>query len=226
MKTAVLLSGCGVYDGAEIHESVFTLLALTQNQLDYICVAPDIDQNHVINHTNGEEMNDTRNVFVESARIARGEILSLSELNKDVISSLVIPGGFGAAKNLSTWAFEGKDGCVLQEVKDLITYCVENKKPIVALCISPTLIAKSLQGKSYIPQLTLGSVKENSEYNIEEIHGEIASIGASASNISIKEISIDEDLKIISAPCYMMSGNINDVYNNIKMAIDKLANIL
>ena len=133
MKTAVLLSGCGVYDGAEIHESVFTLLALTQNQLDYICVAPDIAQNHVINHTNGEEMNDTRNVFVESARIARGEILSLSELNKDDISSLVIPGGFGAAKNLSNWAFEGADGCVLQEVKDLITYCVENKKPIVAL---------------------------------------------------------------------------------------------
>ena len=115
---------------------------------------------------------------------------------------------------------------VLKEVKDLIIYCVENKKPIVALCISPTLIAKSLQGKSYIPKLTLGSVKENSEYNIEEMHAAISSIGASTSNISIKEICVDEDLKIISAPCYMMNGNINDVYNNIKMAIDKLANIL
>ena len=226
MKTAVLLSGCGVYDGAEIHESVFTLLALTQNKLDYICVAPDVDQNHVINHISGEEMNEKRNVFVESARIARGEILSLSGLNKDDISSLVIPGGFGAAKNLSNWAFEGPDGYVLQEVKDLIIYCIENKKPIVALCISPTLIAKSLEGKPYIPQLTLGSVKENSEYDIEGIHGAISSIGASSNNMSITEICVDEDLKIISAPCYMMDGKINDVYNNIKMAIDKLANIL
>ena len=120
LKTAVLLSGCGVYDGAEIHESVLTLLALSQNNLNYICTAPDLDQNHVINHVNGEEMNEKRNVFIESSRISRGEICKLSELNTQEISSIVIIGGFGAAKNLSNWAFKGPNGSVINDVKNLI----------------------------------------------------------------------------------------------------------
>ena len=226
MKTAVLLSGCGVYDGAEIHESVFALLALSQNKLDFICTAPDLNQYHVINHINGEEMKEERNVLLESARISRGDIVPLSDLNKNNISSLVIPGGFGAAKNLSNWAFKGPDGNILQEVKDLILHCIENKKPIVSLCISPTLIAKSLQNTVYTPQLTLGSIKENSEYDIAEINEAISSIGAVSNNKSIKEICIDKDLKIITAPCYMMDAKIDEVYNNIKMAIDKLSNLL
>jgi len=226
MKTTVLLSGCGVYDGTEIHESVLALLALSQNNLDFICTAPNINQYHVINHINGKEINEERNVFVESARIARGDIISLSELNKNNISSLVIPGGFGAAKNLSNWAFEGPNGCVLEEVKDLILHCIENKKPIVALCISPTLIAKSLEGAAYNPKLTLGSTKENSEYDIAEMNEAIASIGAVSNNKSINEICFDKNLKIISAPCYMMDAKINEIYNNTKMAIDKLSDIL
>ena len=226
MKTAVLLSGCGVYDGTEIQESVFALLALSQNNLDFICTAPNVNQHHVINHINGEEMNEGRNVFVESARIARGEIISLSKLNKNNISSLLIVGGFGAAKNLSNWAFEGPNGSVLQDVKDLILHCIENRKPIVALCISPTLIAKSLEGTSYISQLTLGSIKGKSEYDISEINGAISSIGSVAHNKSIEEICVDKDLKIISAPCYMMDAKVNEIYNNIKMAIDKLSDIL
>ena len=128
MKTGVLLSGCGVYDGTEIHESVLALLALSQNNIDYICTAPNVNQHHVINHINGEEMNEERNVLIESARIARGDIISLSELNKNTISSIVIAGGFGSAKNLSDWAFKGPNGTVLKEVKDLILYCIENKK--------------------------------------------------------------------------------------------------
>ena len=125
MKTIVLLSGCGVYDGTEIHEAVLTLLALSQEKIDYMCVAPDINQHHVINHLNGEELNQSRNVFFESARINRGDIISLSELDKSDISSLVIPGGFGAAKNLSDWAFKEKDYTVLPEVKDIILYCLK-----------------------------------------------------------------------------------------------------
>ena len=226
MKTAVLLSGCGVYDGTEIHESVLALLALSQNNLDFICTAPDLKQHHVINHISGKEINQERNILVESARISRGEISSLSDLDKINISSLVIPGGFGAAKNLSSWAFEGPDGNVLQEVKDLILHCIENKKPIVSLCISPTLIAKSLQDTVYHPQLTLGSIKESSEYDISEIHDAISSIGAVSNNRSVKEICIDKELKIITAPCYMMNAKINEIYNNIKMAIDKLSELL
>ena len=226
MKIAVLLSGSGVYDGTEIHESVCTLLALSQNNLDFICTAPNIIQHHVINHVNGEVMSEQRNSFVESARIARGDIISLCELNKAEISGIVIPGGFGAAKNLSNWAFEGPNGNVLPEVKDLILYCVKNKKPIVALCISPTLIAKSLQGTIYNAKLTLGSALGSSENNIAEINDAISSVGVEVINKSIKEICFDEHLKIISAPCYMMDASINDVYKNIKMAIDKLSDIL
>ena len=226
MKTAVLLSGCGVYDGTEIHESVLTLLALSENKLDFICAAPNITQHHVINHINGEAVTEQRNVLVESARIARGDIISLSELKKNEVSSIVIPGGFGAAKNLSNWAFEGPNGYIIKEVKDLILHCVENKKPIVALCISPTLIAKSLEETTYNPELTLGSTKASSEYDIAEINNAISSIGAVVNNKSIKEICIDENLKIISAPCYMMDAKADDIYKNIKMAIDKLSDII
>ena len=226
MKTAVLLSGCGVYDGTEIHESVFALLALSKNNLEYICTAPNIKQHHVVTHISGEEMSEERNVLVESARIARGEIISLSELNKNEISSLVIPGGFGAAKNLSNWAFNGPEAEVLAEVKDLILHCIENKKPIVSLCISPTLIAKSLEGKAYHPILSLGTTSEKSEYNIAEIHDAISSVGATAINKSIKEICIDENLRIISAPCYMMDAKVDEIYANTKMAIDKLSDFL
>ena len=194
MKTAVLLSGCGVYDGVEIQESVFALLALSQNNLDYICTAPNINQYHVINHVNGDEINEKRNVLVESSRIARGDIISLSKLDKDNISSLLIPGGFGSAKNLSDWAFVGPKGSVIKEVKDLILHCIENKKPIVSLCISPTLIAKSLEKTIYKPILTLGSVNEISEYNISEINEVISSIGSEVQNKTI-EICVDENLK-------------------------------
>ena len=226
MKTAVLLSGCGVYDGAEIQESVFALLALSQKNLDYICTAPNINQYHVINHLNGDEINEKRNVLVESSRIARGNIISICKLDKNDISSLLIPGGFGAAKNLSDWAFTGPNGYVIKEVKDLILHCIENKKPIVSLCISPTLIAKSLEKTTYNPILTLGSVNGTSEYNISEINGAISSIGSEVNNKTIKEICVDEDLKIISAPCYMMNAKVDEVYNNIKMAVDKLSEMI
>jgi len=226
MKVAVLLSGCGVYDGSEIHESVFSLLALAQNNLEFICIAPDIKHHHVINHINGEEVNEERNVMIESARISRGEITSISEVSLDEISSLVIPGGFGAAKNLSNWAFRGRDSEVLNEVKNLIFHCIENKKPIVSLCISPTIIAKTLEGGDYNTKLTVGGVNEKSEYNISEINDELSSLGSQTESRSLKEISIDNHLKIISAPCYMLDGKIDEIYNNTKMAIDELSEIL
>lgn len=226
MKTAVLLSGCGVYDGAEIHESVFALLVLAQNNLDYICVAPNIKQHHVLNHINGEELKQERNVLFESARIARGEIFPVSDLDYNEISSLVIPGGFGAAKNLSDWAFNGPQGSMLPEVKDLVLHCIENKKPIVALCISPTLIAAALSGTKYKPQLTLGTTADKSEYNIADIHQAIITIGANANEKTIQEICVDEELKIISAPCYMMDASIDQIYENVKLAIEKLAKYL
>ena len=226
MKTAVLLSGCGVYDGSEIHEAVFALSSLSHNNIDYFCVAPDINQHHLINHFNGEEIVQDRNVLHESARITRGEIYSLSEIEYNKISSLVIPGGFGVAKNLSDWAFNGVDGSVLALVKELILHCINNKKPIVALCISPVIIAKSLEGSKYLPELSLGTTTQESDYNIREIHDLICTLGAKANEKSVKEICVDEKLKIISAPCYMMKSSVYEVHNNIKMAIDKLNELL
>ena len=226
MKVAVLLSGCGVFDGSEIHEAVFTLLALKQNDLEYVCVAPIIKQHHVVNHIDGQEMKDERDVFFESARIARGEIFSLSDLDFNEVHALVIPGGFGVAKNLSNWAFQGPKSSLLPLVKDFVLHCVENKKPIVALCISPTLIAKALEGSNYAPTLTLGTSINKSEYNISEIHEAIESIGSQASEKTIKQICVDDELRIISAPCYMMNASIDQVYKNVKLAIDELVNQL
>tara|TARA_B100000902_G_scaffold88127_1_gene92055 strand:+ start:305 stop:991 length:687 start_codon:yes stop_codon:yes gene_type:complete len=226
MKTAVLFSGCGVYDGTEIHESVLTLLALSQKGIEYICVSPDINQTHVINHINGEEMCEERNTLYESARITRGDIISLDSLNMDDISSLVIPGGFGVAKNLSTWAFEDLDSTLNYKVKKLILHCLELNKPIVSLCISPILIAKVLEEKNINPKLTLGNCLNDSKYNIEDLHNSISKLNATPIEIDISDICVDEDLKIISAPCYMMDVKIDEVYKNITIAIDRLAKYL
>lgn len=226
MKVGVLLSGCGVFDGTEIHEAVSALLALEQNNLEYVCLAPDINQYHVLNHTNGQEIDEKRSVLIESARIARGAVFSLKDLDRDEIDALVIPGGFGAAKNLSSWAFNGPDSVVNQDVQELIQYCINNQNPIVGLCISPTVIAKSLEGSSMHPKLTIGSTKESSEYNIKEIQDSISSIGAKMQEATINEICVDKELKIITAPCYMMQASVNEVYQNTKQAIDALAEML
>ena len=226
MKVLVLLSGCGVYDGSEIHESVFAMLSLSQNNLEFICAAPDIKHHHVVNHLNGEDQKEERNVLSESARIARGDVCSLDDVDFSSVSSLVIPGGFGAAKNLSNWAFKGVDSLVLPAVKNLILHCFENKKPVVALCISPVVVVKSLEGSSLSPLVSVGSVNEKSEYDINEIHGFLSSLGAKTENRSINEVLYDEDLRLISAPCYMMEGTIDQIYRNTKMAIEKLKSVL
>jgi enhancing lycopene biosynthesis protein 2 len=226
MKTSVLLSGCGVFDGAEIQESVFTVLSLCQNQMEYICISPNINQHHVINHLNGEEITQTRNVLEESARIVRGHITSLEKVDYNQLSSLVIPGGFGSAKNFSDWAFNGPNGIINNEVKQLILHCIGQGKPIVTLCISPVLIAKALENSEQEAILTLGSTKEKSEYNIAEIHDAIMSLGQKTENKLVSEIMYDEDLKIISAPCYMMDASIPEIYSNVKLAIDKLKDVL
>ena len=175
---------------------------------------------------NGEEMIEERNTLYESARITRGDIISLDSLNMDDISSLVIPGGFGVAKNLSTWAFEDLDSTVNHKIKKLILHCLELNKPIVSLCISPILIAKVLEEKNTNPKLTLGNCLNDSKYNIEDLHNSISKLNATPIETDISDICVDEDLKIISAPCYMMDVKIDEVYKNITIAIDRLAKYL
>lgn len=221
-KIGVLLSGSGVYDGTAIQEAVLTLLAIKEAGHEYICMAPNLDQHHVVNHMTGEEMDETRNVLLESARIARGDIRNVLDVTPADIDALVLPGGFGAAKNLSSWAFDGPNGSILPEVKLILVNMVNIGKPICALCVSPTLVAKAFEDSTINPILTLGSDKESSEYDIQGFSDGIASVGANPVMKTIMEIAVDEENKIISAPCYMMEADIVQVRNNIKKAIDKM----
>src|SRR5690606_28393538 len=143
-KIAVVLSGCGVYDGSEIHEATLTMLAIARHGAEYECFAPDVDQAHVINHITGQEMTEQRNVLIESARIARGKIRSLDEYRAEEFDAIVFPGGFGAAKNLCTFAFDGADCRIHSDVETSVRETVEAGKPVGALCIAPAVITKIL----------------------------------------------------------------------------------
>ena len=225
-KIPVLLHGNGVYDGTEIHEAVLTLLAIAENGGEAVCFAPNINQHHVINHTTGEEMNETRNVLVESARIARGNIIDIKDLKVADVEGLVMPGGFGTAKNLTKWAFDGPSGEINKDVKRVIQEFVSSKKPIVGLCMSPTTIAKALEGDDYSINLTVGTTAEKSPYEIGAISEGMISLGHKAEMKSVNEISFDVDSNIITAPCYMMDATILEVRSNIKQAVDKLFSLL
>ncbi len=226
MKIGVLLSGNGVYDGSEIQESVFSLLAIAENGGDVLFMAPNVKQMHVVNHLSGEEMPEERNVLVESARIARGDIEDLANISVKDFDALVIPGGFGTAKNHTNWAVKGPDSEINAEVKELVLECVKNKKPIAALCMGPTTVAKALQGTEFHAKLTIGSNSENSPYNIKAISDGVNATGSIHQACTVKEICWDEKLKIVSAPCYMMEASILEVRNNIKEAIKRLFSVI
>jgi len=198
-KFAVVLSGSGVYDGAEIHEATLTMLAIARQGAEYQCFAPNINQHHVINHLNGEEMKETRNVLVESARIARGNIKDLVEFNGNDFDAIIFPGGFGAAKNLSTVAFEGASATVIPEVEKAIRQMFNLKKPIGALCISPTIIAKVLGDVN----VTIGQ----DEGTVEVIEA----FGATHVETDNGDVVFDEENLVFTTPCYMLDATILDI---------------
>jgi len=226
MKIGVILSGCGVYDGSEIQEAVFALLAISELKAEPVCYAPDVQQHHVVNHLNGEEMQESRNVLVEAARIARGAIQPLSDFSADELDALVLPGGFGAAKNLTKWAFEGPDGDILEDVKKAIVTMSMNNKPVCGVCMGPTVIAKALEGTGIKPQLTVGTTAESSPYDIADVSAGMEKTGATAVMKSIREVLVDEKNKIVTAPCYMMDADIAQIRNNVKDAIEAAVNLI
>lgn len=225
-KVGVLLSGSGVYDGSEIQESVFALLAIDQRNGEALCLAPDTNHHHVINHLNGEEMNEKRNVLIESARIARGEIQDVAKADVKGLDALVLPGGFGTAKNHTKWALEGPDGEIRDDVKKIIREFINAGKPILALCMAPTTIAKAMEGSDQKIKLTVGTTAENSPYDIEAISGGIQKTGAQAEMKTIKEVLVDEKNKIVTAPCYMMNASVNQVHDNIQNATEELFKLM
>jgi enhancing lycopene biosynthesis protein 2 len=221
-KIGILLSGYGVYDGSEIQETVLAMLAIQEAGAEYFCISIDKNQHHVINHLDGTEMAESRNMMIESARIARGNVKNINEVEIRDFDALVIPGGFGNAKNLSSWAFDGPKGTILPEVKLLIVNCINAGRPIVALCVSPILIAKALEDSDLHVELTLGNITDASPYNINDFHAGLQAAGAKTFEKNINGIQIDEKLKIVSAPCYMMEANILEIRNNINQAIDAM----
>lgn len=192
---AVVLSGCGVYDGAEIQEAVLTLLAIDRHGARYQCFAPDVAQMHVVNHISGEEMPETRNVLVESARIARGNIRPLSEFKAGDFDAILLPGGFGAAKNLSTFATQGAECDVDQDVSLAIRSMKAAQKPIGALCIAPAILAKVLGDV----ELTIG--------NDEGTAAALESLGARHTNATYGEAVIDIENRVVTAACYMLGDS-------------------
>lgn len=219
-KIGVLLSGSGVYDGAEIHESVFTLLAIEEAEAQAICIGVDRKQHHVVNHMTGEEQKEERNMLVEAARIARGDIRPISDVDPADLDMLVIPGGFGSAKNFTSWAFKGPESDILPEVKLLLVNLVNIGKPIVALCVSPVVVAKAFQDSEIQPMLTIGTDKEDSPYDINGFSEGLVATGAKTVKKKNSEINIDQANKIVTAPCYMMKTDLVTLRKNISDAIN------
>lgn len=198
-KFAVVLSGSGVYDGAEIHEATLSMYAIAKQGATYEVFAPDIPQHHVVNHITGQEMQETRNVLVESARIARGQIKPLSEFDPAGFDVLLFPGGFGAAKNLSTFAFDGPDCTVNQDVEKAVKGMHQAGKPIGALCISPVLLAKILGNVT----LTIGTDQGTADA--------VTKLGATHKGTDHGQVVVDKQNNLFTTPCYMLDANIAQI---------------
>ena len=213
-KIAVVLSGNGVYDGAEIHESTLTMLSIASNGAQYQCFAPDINQAHVVNHLTGEEMPEIRNVLVEAARIARGNIKPLTDYNAADFDAIIFPGGFGVAKNLCTFAFDGLDCVVIPEAEKAIRDTVEANKPVGALCISPVLVTKVLSNV----EVTIGDDAGTASA--------IENMGGTHKKTTHGEIVFDEKHKIVTTPCYMLDATIDQIADGAENVVKKILELI
>jgi len=214
-KVAVILSGCGVYDGSEIYESTLTLLALDQAGIAYQCMAPNIEQMHVINHLTGDEMPETRNVLVESARLARGEIIDVAEANVDDYNGLVFPGGFGAAKNLSDFAVEGEEMRINAQVAEFSKAMNRQGKVIGMMCIAPVMAAK-LFGEGV--ECTVG--------NDVDTAAAIDAMGGQHQVCSFNECHIDTKNKLVSTPAYMLAGSLSEASQSVNRLVAEVIKLL
>jgi len=214
-KVGVLLSGCGVFDGAEIHEAVLTLLALDRAGAEIVCMAPNVEQAHVINHLTQEVTAEKRNVLVESARIARGEIKDLKDVQAGDLDALIMPGGFGAAKNLSDFAFKGPQATVHPEVKRLLTDLAAAGKPIGAICIAPATLTKALADRK--PEVTIGTDAGTASA--------IEAMGGRHKSCSVDMIHLDAGNKLVSTPAYMLGPGIKEVAQGIEKLVARVVEL-
>ncbi len=213
-KYAVILSGCGAQDGAEIYEATYALLAIARNGNSYKIFAPNIEQKHVINHLDGSELAQSRNVMQEAARIARGAVSPLSELRAEDFDTLVIPGGFGAAKNLFDFAFNYTNCTIIEDYQRVVEEFWAAKKPIGAMCIAPVSIAKILGSKGV--EVTLGPSGELTE-DIQKAYG------ATVSQTLRDGVIIDQKNLIVTTPAFMYGdSSIVDIAAGAQQMVDEL----
>jgi len=214
-RVGVVLSGCGVLDGSEIHETVLTLLFLDRAGAEIHCFAPDKPQRDVVNHFTKKPTGETRNVLAESARIARGEISPLSALNVDQLDAVIFPGGFGATKNLSSFAADDANCEIDPDVDRVIRDTIAKDKVVGAICISPVLIARALQGRTAgRPVVTIGTDAATA--------GSLRALGTENQPASVNEIVVDEKLRIVTTPAYMLGPRIANVAVGIEKLVHKV----
>ena len=216
-KIGVVLAGCGAQDGAEIHESVITLLALDRANVETIIMAPDMNQFHVINHLKGGTMDPARNILVEASRIARGNIVPVGTISGNQLDALVFPGGTGMAKNIFDYSMTGPDCIVIKDVERLVMEILKDNKPIGAICIAPVMIAKVLQNMGRKGLVTGG-------YN-QQISLDINAMGIEVQKVGPEDIVIDHDNKIISTPAYVEAKSIREVAIGIEKLIEKVVEL-
>jgi enhancing lycopene biosynthesis protein 2 len=212
-KVAVLLAGNGVYDGAEVNEAILTLLHIAKNGATYQCFAPDVEQLHTINHLTGEEMSEKRNVLVEAARIARGDIKALNHLNIDEFDALIVPGGFGAAKNLCDFAVKGAQATINSDVLNACKQFANANKPAGYMCIAPALIPFIYDNA----KLTIG--------NDNDTAAALTSLGATHLNCDVDDVVIDQHNKIVTTPAYMLAQSIIEADAGIAKLVNRVLEI-
>jgi len=213
-RIGVILSGCGFKDGAEIHESVITLLALDRAGAKVTIMAPNKSQMDTINHKSDQKTGEVRNVMTESARIARGNIVDMAEVKAKDLDGVILPGGYGAAKNLTDFAVKGPDCTIHPEVDRLLNEMFKAKKPIGVECIAPAVLARALKGKDIKVKLTIG--------NDEGTAKALEAMGAKHVICEVGEIVVDTAHKVVSTPAYMLGPGIKDVAVGIEKLVKKV----
>jgi enhancing lycopene biosynthesis protein 2 len=213
-NVAVILSGCGVFDGSEIHEACAALLALHRAEAQVVICAPSGPQHHVVNHLAGEPAEgESRDILAESARIARGEIKPLAEVDAADFDAVLLPGGFGAAKNLCSFAVDGEKCTVHPEVESFLRSARDQGLAIGAMCIAPVILAR-LFGPDLNPSVTIG--------NDPATAAKINLMGAHHIDCDPDETVVDEANNMVTTPAYMSAGNIGEVFDGAKSCVEKL----
>ena len=211
-KVGVVLSGCGMYDGSEVHEATLTLFFLDRAGAEIVCVAPDIRQAQVVDHVSGNPTGEARNVLVEAARIARGDIRDIRQVGADDFDALIVPGGLGASKNLCDFLSRGADCVVNPELERLIREMHKAGKPQGFICIAPVIAARVLQAK-----VTIGTDKD--------VAAAVEKMGGRHIACAVGEIAVDDDRKVVSTPAYMLGPTISSIAVGIEKLVSRVLEI-